>query len=364
MIALFSMLFGAGIVLNADRISAAASRLRAASIHYRRMFWLLIIGLIHAYGLWYGDILNTYAICGALLYPLRRLRPGLLIGLGILVITISIWARIGPRMYETTFPRDVTSPTAQVDASKPESTQDRIWRESTENETKAYRGSYLDLFRWRANLNTVWHFYGGINYNFWRCGGFIILGMGLAGILSATNRPSAFYWGLMIAGYSTGLLLAAEGFWPQLTRALGRTTEMSPDARRNLGLIAWSLRQFGALSIALGHTGLIILLSRALPLRTLLTPLAAAGQMALSNYLLQTLIAITIFDGYTLARWGTWSISQIETMVVITWIAQLILSPLYLRYFRFGPMEWLWRSLTYWKLQPFRRRAATAPLNP
>src|ERR1043165_3507965 len=160
MIAIFSMLFGAGIVLNADRIAAAASRLRAASIHYRRMFWLLIIGLIHAYGLWYGDILNTYAICGALLYPLHRLRPGLLVGIGILVITISIWARVGPRMYETVVPRDSAS--AQVDTPRPpESTQDRIWRESTENEDKAYRGSYIDLFRWRANLNTVWHFYGG-----------------------------------------------------------------------------------------------------------------------------------------------------------------------------------------------------------
>src|ERR1043165_5744789 len=90
MIAIFSILFGAGIVLMPARSP------RPALTHYRRMFWLFVIGLVHAFGLSYGDILNTYAICGAVIYPLRRLRPALLVALGLAVLTSAVWLRAGP----------------------------------------------------------------------------------------------------------------------------------------------------------------------------------------------------------------------------------------------------------------------------
>lgn len=344
MIAILSILFGAGIVL------AAQNTLRPALLHYRRVLILFAIGLIHAFGLWYGDILNTYAICGALIYPARRLKPGLVIALGILIFLAAVWFRVEPRIAATIAPQ----PTP---ATQTESTGDRIIRESVERESAAYHGSYLDLARWRARLNIYWHWYGCITFNFWRCGGLMLIGMGLVqlGILSA-SRPSQTYWALCLGGYAIGFALAIIGFWPQLARALGRAPTLPPDGRQMLGLIAWSLRYIGAAFIALGHIGLIMLVCQVAAFRPFLRPLAAAGRMALSNYLMQTLIAVIIFDGWALAQWSTWHMSTIAALVIIVWIAQLILSPLWLRYFKFGPAEWLWRSLTYFRPQPMRTR--------
>ena len=76
--------------------------------------------------------------------------------------------------------------------------------------------------------------------------------------------------------------------------------------------------------------------------------------MALTNYLGQTLVCVLLFDGWAFGRWGRWGIARQLWVVLFIWIAQLIVSPIWLRHFRFGPMEWLWRSLTYWKRQPMR----------
>ena len=89
--------------------------------------------------------------------------------------------------------------------------------------------------------------------------------------------------------------------------------------------------------------------------------LAAAGQMPLTGHLMQTPICSTLFYGYGLGWFGHLERYQILLVAVAIWIFQLWLSPLWLRHCRFGPMEWVWRSLTYWKRQPFRQRAATEP---
>lgn len=345
MIAIFSMLFGAGIVLMSDRaLAAGIGRARAAAVHYRRMFWLFIIGLAHAYGLWYGDILNTYAVCGAALYPLRRLGAGALIGLGVVLLAVTVLIRIGPAL-ERTAVGPPTTPAA-VSASS------RIMREAGRTEEAAYRGGYVDLLTWRAKLNTAWHYYGGINFSFWRCGGFILIGMGLLrlGVFSG-SRPLGVYIGLCLAGYAAGLALFAAGFDPVLGRVLGRVPEAAPEMRRALGLAAWPARFLGSAATAVGHIGLAMIVWRLLGAKAL-APLAAAGRMALSNYLLQTVICVVIFDGWGFGQWGRWRMSELAMLVIAIWAAQLVLSPLWLRWFRFGPVEWAWRSLTYWRVQP------------
>jgi uncharacterized protein len=336
---LFSILFGAGIVIMTFRSP------RPAIIHYRRMLWLLVFGLAHAYLLWYGDILNTYAILGAILYPARRLRPALLIALGLAVLSVAIFLRARELL------ASLAPPAQQVSAALSHS--DRIMQRAVETESAAYRGSWLDLLRWRARINTAWHLYGGIDFNFWRCGGFILIGMGLVqlGILSA-SRPTSIYAGLAIGGYSLGLTLAILGFWPQLARALGRAPQVAADARPMLGLLAWSARYIGAIAMTCGHIGLIMLACK-LTTGPALAPLAAAGRMALSNYILQTLIAVSIFDGWAGGQWGRWRFAELTLLVAAVWAAQLVLSPLYFRFFRIGPLEWLWRTLTYLRPQPF-----------
>jgi uncharacterized protein len=347
MIAVFSMLFGAGIVVMSAR---AASRGRAWALHCRRMFWLFVIGVIHAYGLWYGDILNTYAVCGMALFPFRRVRPGVLIGLGLAVVLMAVVFRVGPDVV-----RRVSPPAAEV--VQAESAGDRIIARAIETEAAAYRSvSWLELAAWRAKLNTFWHFYGCIDFNFWRCGGFMLIGMGLVqiGVLSA-SRPASVYWGLVIGGYAVGVGLCVAGFWPQVARALGRAPQLSAEARPMLGNIAWTARYVGAIGVAIGHVGVVMLLCRAGKTTTFFAPLAAAGRMALSNYLMQTVIGVLVFDGWAGRQWGTWRFGEFTLLVVGVWVAQLVMSPVWMRFFRFGPVEWAWRSLTYWSVQPMRR---------
>jgi uncharacterized protein len=355
MIAIFSMLFGAGIVVMSGR--ALQSGAGAAMIHYRRMLWLFLIGLLHAYGLWYGDILNTYAVCGAALYPLRRARPALLVALGVVLLAVTVGIRVGPPLYHMVQPA-APGATAPLEP-KAETRSARIWRESVRDEEAAYRGGYAGEFRWRARLNTLWHFDGGINFNFWRCGGFILIGMGLMKMqVLSGSRPAIFYAAVSLGAYAAGLTLYAVGFGPQLARVVGHAPELAPEARRIVGLAAWPARFIGSAAIALGHIGLVLLVCKAAPARRLLSPLGAVGRMALTNYLMQTAICVVIFDGWAMGYWGRWDLSELALLVGAIWALQLIVSPLWLWRFGFGPMEWLWRSLTYLNPQPMLVRSA------
>jgi uncharacterized protein len=117
--------------------------------------------------------------------------------------------------------------------------------------------------------------------------------------------------------------------------------------------VAWPARFLGAAAVATGHLGLIVLLARVAG-GWLRGAIGAVGRMALTNYLMQTVICVVIFDGWALGRWGRWSMSELALVVLAVWLLQIIVSPLWLRAFRYGPAEWAWRSLTYWRAQPMR----------
>ncbi|MBC7772705.1 MAG: DUF418 domain-containing protein [Pyrinomonadaceae bacterium] len=349
MIGIFSMLFGAGIIVMTARAGAG---LRPIVLHYRRMCWLLVIGLLHAYLLWYGDILNTYAICGALIFPFRRFSPAMLISLGLAVIIVAVGIRAQGPMSATVFPPPLAAAQASPEQPKKQSNADRIIKEAMENEAAAYHGSWVALARWRAKLNTFWHYHGVVGFNLWRCAGFMLIGMGLLQLgLIGASRPAHVYAALMVGGYVVGLTLCLMGFWPQLSRVLGRTTPLAPAAREMWGLIAWTARYLGAVALAIGHVGLVMFACQSRRLSILLAPLASVGRMALSNYLMHTLIAVLMFDGWAFGQWGTWRFSELTMLVAGVWAVQIILSPLWLSFFRYGPVEWAWRSLTYWKVQ-------------
>ncbi len=99
-----------------------------------------------------------------------------------------------------------------------------------------------------------------------------------------------------------------------------------------------------------------MLLCRSRPIGRLGAALAATGRMALSNYLLQTLVFVLVFNGWAMAQWGTWTITEQAAMVAGVWLVQVVISSLWLQRFRFGPMEWLWRSLSYRRLQSMHGR--------
>ena len=106
--------------------------------------------------------------------------------------------------------------------------------------------------------------------------------------------------------------------------------------------------------MALGHVGMLVLIVQSGALKWLTDRLAAVGRMALSNYLTHSIVCTTIFYGYGFNQFARINRSGLACIVLVIWVSQLLISPIWLRHFRFGPAEWLWRSLTYWKLQPMR----------
>lgn len=114
----------------------------------------------------------------------------------------------------------------------------------------------------------------------------------------------------------------------------------------------------GRLGVTAGHLGLILLMCKAQGLRAIKSPLAAVGRMALTNYVMQTVICIVLFSGFGFGMYGRLERFELYYVVLAIWTFQLVLSPVWLRCFRFGPLEWAWRCLTYWSLQPLREKAA------
>jgi len=115
--------------------------------------------------------------------------------------------------------------------------------------------------------------------------------------------------------------------------------------------------QIGRVSVALGHASVLILLVKSMRMRWITDRLAAVGQMAFSNYISHSLVYALVFYAPGLRMMGQLQRYQLYYVVLGIWILNLVWSPIWLRHFRFGPLEWCWRSLTYWKRQPMRRRS-------
>jgi uncharacterized protein len=108
------------------------------------------------------------------------------------------------------------------------------------------------------------------------------------------------------------------------------------------------------LPVALAYVALLMMLAKAGAIRWLTSRLAAVGQMALSNYILHSVICAFVFTGYGFGLYGRLERYQLYYVVALCWAVSLVASPIWLRHFWFGPLEWCWRSLTYWRRQPMR----------
>lgn len=346
MMSLFSMLFGAGLIVMVQRSDTRRTSL--TGIYYRRISWLLLFGLLHAYLLWDGDILVSYALCGFLLYPFRRLWPRTQILLGVLVFLSQVSIATGLGLLEVRL-QQLTGP------NNDRGTEDqREWRRALEEEMFSSRDldaeiarhhqGYAAQFGKRAEDNLSEELGGFLFWSGPRAGGLMLIGMGLMQLgVFAAQRSFRFYTTLAVLGYLLGLPLVGYGIHDM-------TSHDFDEIRQYL----WSghFNYIGSLFVALGHIGLVMLICKASLLRWLTARLAAVGRMALSNYLMQSILCTTLFEGWGLGLFGKLDRSQLLGVVLAIWLLQLTLSSLWLRYFRFGPMEWLWRSLTYWKRYP------------
>jgi uncharacterized protein len=331
---LFSLLFGAGVLLFMERLASKGDS--SLGLHYRRTFWLFIFGIAHAYLLWYGDILVTYAMCALIIVLLRKLSPKTLVLIGFFLILIPslLYLMFG-------FSGDFIPPQGQ-DSIKNSwySTPELITKELT-----TYRSGWLEQMSMRIKEAINFQTFIFLIYSGWRAAGMMLIGIALYkwGILSA-KKSNLFYLISLIVGLVIGIP----------TIIIGITKNFAADWAVNYSMfLGWQYNYWASLFMAWAYISLAMLIYKWSQNSTIVSGFAAVGRMALTNYLVQTIICTFIFYGHGLGYFGSIDRTGQLIIVVIIWVFQLIISPLWLRKFRFGPAEWLWRSLTYWRRQPF-----------
>lgn len=334
---LFSMLFGAGIMLMAERAEAAHSS--PAGLHYKRMGWMLVFGLIHALLIWYGDILVAYSIAGLWVYlfalhtkPITKLIVGSIL-IAIILVFMSSFALFVEQMPEadTQQMREMFQPPQTI----------------IDKETVPYITSYSAQVAHRTqfffhNLPMSAFFFG-----FFRIGGSMLIGMALyqLGILTA-QRSRQFYFKLMSVGFVIGFGLIAYDTFNLLSNNFDLKASM---------LSFMTTNSLGAIFVALGYIALICLWAKSDKMAGLRQRLEAVGRMAFTNYLSQSIICTLLFYSHGFGLFTQLERYQLMLVVAVIFVAQLLWSPWWLKRFKFGPLEWLWRSLSYGKRQPFKR---------
>jgi uncharacterized protein len=187
---------------------------------------------------------------------------------------------------------------------------------------------------------------------FWRCGGMMLLGMALYKWRFLDGSWSERTYAVVaLSCLAAGLGLAGYGS-AELERVRYALPERTVVDLWNYG---------GAVFASVGYAAVIMLVVQRGTLPRLRRSLAAVGQMAFSNYLLQSIITSILFLGWGFGLAGRLDYAAQLIIVAAIWALQLMVSPLWLARFRFGPAEWLWRSLTYWRPQPMRRDMPLTP---
>ncbi|MEM9689711.1 MAG: DUF418 domain-containing protein [Pseudomonadota bacterium] len=358
-LAIFSILYGAGIIMLFERAEARGRGV--AGLFYRRSFWLMLIGLAHGAFIWFGDILFAYALTGMIIFLFRKRSPKALL------IIAAFWFSVAPLFsYGGGFAmKGLEAQVTVLEARQADGeelndeelemidqwAQSRAFMaptaEDVQKDIVANRGSYSDAFDYRNPMVQGFQIQGTLFFILWRAGGLMLLGMAFMklGVLQA-ERSDRFYRKLMLFGYGLGLPITAfSAWWLQANNWDGLF----------MFQVGLTPNYYGSAIVAVGHIGLVMTLVRTGALQALIGRFAAVGRMAFTNYLTHSIVMTTIFYGYGLNLYTEVPrIGQMGFVLALIGL-QLVISPWWLQRFRFGPAEWLWRSLTYWKMQPMRR---------
>jgi len=342
---LFSFLFGASTLLVIN--GAVAKGESAAKTHYARMVWLLVFGLVHCWLIWWGDILNHYAIVGMLLFFFRNVSVKRLIGVGVLFLVLQQLIALA-MLAGLEFSR------AGLASPNPESA--RQARESIEAFTlgfgvpsdaaiadivRTHRGGWLEIARERfetgasSPISSLFMF--GCETLAYMLFGMAAFRSGM--ITGSWDRRRYLRWALVgfgigIPAYAALAALMIGADFSMSSVMLG--VIVFPIPVRPLMILAWA--------------SLIILLMR--PGGALTARIAAAGRMAFTNYLATSLICTTLFYGYGFGWYGELSRAEVYLVVFAVWALMLLWSKPWLERFAYGPLEWLWRSLARGGFQP------------
>ena len=322
---IFSILFGAGVVLFTR--NAETKGKRAGVLHLKRMFWLLLFGFVHAYFIWSGDILVAYAICGCFIFFLRKksIRTLLVMStlLFIIPLTFNLMTYYGMTSdeLESTFAFFHPNP------------------EQIATEIKTMQGSFNEQMTIRLKNAIEFQTFVFLIETFWRTTAMMLLGMILfrKGVLSA-DKSIKYYKKMVLVGFVPGLILSIIGLNQSYDFEWSGTYVMNIGANYKL---------ISGFFMAIGYIGLVMWFFKKGIFKNLQRRLQSTGRMAFTNYIGMSLICTLIFNGHGLGFFGTFDRLQQFLVVISVWVLILILSPLVLKKYKFGPLEWMWRKLTY-----------------
>ncbi|MEO1262404.1 MAG: DUF418 domain-containing protein [Bacteroidota bacterium] len=333
---IFSILYGAGILLVTQKAEQRTGK--SAGLHYRRTFWLLVIGLIHAHLIWHGDILVPYALCALFVFLFRKAKPTTLLIVGIIFMAVHTLIYVFFGMTLSQWPPEAAAEVKQ------------IWiptERAMQAEVAALTGSLSDQIGRVSSEATVMQTFVFFILMLWRAGGLMLVGMALYkwGVLTA-KRSGAFYKKGMLVGWLIGFPLVIYGVYKNFDA--GWTFEYSM-------YLGSQFNYWGSLFVSFGYICGIMLIATSQVLPWLRDRLAAVGQMALTNYIAQSVICVFIFFGIGFGLFGQIERAGQFIIFLSIWALQIVYSRPWLNKYRFGPLEWVWRSLTYWQKQPFRK---------
>lgn len=334
-LSMFSMLFGAGLLLLFE--SRSRSGERPERVHLRRMAVLFAFGMVHAYFVFSGDILVTYALVGVLVYHLRNLSARVLIAIGSAAYLVPVGLLFAAHFLLPLLPAE----TVQGVSEQIRPTPEQIAEYCT-----AYGEGWWDQMRVRVPTALANQTVAVIGAMGWIAAGMMILGMGLQRLgVFAGERPTRDYVLMIAAAALIGYPLLATSFWWNFRM------EWAVPGGYFLG---WGVREIAYGVIIFGWIGAMVLLCRAGRLRLVTGALSAVGQLSMSGYLAQSVVMSLIFHGHGLGMIGTLDHLELVYVAALLGAVQIAASVLWLRWFRLGPAEWLWRSLVEMRWQRWR----------
>jgi len=340
---IFSFLFGFGFALQIARAEERSDK--NASLFKRRLMWLLVIGLLHAYLLWAGDILSVYAVVGFVLILFRKKPDESLLkwAFWLMVVPVVVYA-ILCALFVTFAPPEV--------AAGFESSQVERYRDTVHTVTQSNYWGIISTY----NLQYVVGRYLGllIQMRLPKILAMFLLGMYAyrRGIFQNPSEHRQLIRSVLIYGLVLGLIGNITMAW-----FAGNESPFPPSLAGLIGVIGYA---FGVPALALFFIALVTTLWQKVSWRKVLVFLAPVGRMALTNYLLQTVISVTIFYGYGFALFGTVGALRATLTALGIFFIQIVLSSLWLKYFAYGPVEWIWRQLTYRRRLTLRAAAQMA----
>lgn len=365
--AMFGMVFGAGILLFVMKKEATGKPVHG--LFYRRMAWLVLFGLIHAHlVLWIGDILYLYGVCGMIVYLFRNVPAKYLVWAIPLVAVVDFTAN-------TLFYQDlrtkrldyVAATKAQMENKTLTDAQTKAlttWREVEKTMIPNREDAKANTVKMKSDYSTVASYIRPLAFDgqtkylifgLWDSIALMLLGLALFkwGFLTG-SWSNEDYWKVLKIGYGIGLPLVIYSFYYGFENF---STLEANLARMERVPINWVglIYPFQRILLVMAHASALILLYKSGKIQGLFRRLEAVGQMAFTNYIMHSVICTLFFFGYGLNYFAELEFYQIYFVALAIWVLQLIISPIWLTYYRFGPLEWLWRSLTYWKLQPMKR---------